>query len=101
MYIQDQNSTAKIDAESLSDGINIYPNPTTNKLTIDYNLSKNTDVHFKILDATGRKIASHKLGSQSAGIQSVTVGVSHLANGMYICNLNIGSNILSRKIKKK
>ncbi|MEX1192399.1 MAG: S8 family serine peptidase [Brumimicrobium sp.] len=101
LYVEDPNSTASVDEENLEEGINIYPNPSDDQITIDYNLSENTDVHLEILDATGRKIATHEMQNQSVGKQSLTVSVSHLSNGIYICNLNIGNDQISRKIIKK
>ena len=101
LYVEDPNSTASVDEENLEEGINIYPNPSDDQITIDYNLSENTDVRLEILDATGRKIATHEMQNQSVGKQSLTVSVSHLSNGIYICNLNIGNDQISRKIFKK
>jgi hypothetical protein len=101
LYVEDPNSTASMDEENLKEGINIYPNPSDDQITIDYNLSENTDVHLEILDATGRKIATHEMKKQSVGKQSLTISVSHLPNGVYICNLNIGSERFTKKIIKK
>lgn len=101
MYVKDPNSTANVDEENLESGINIYPNPSDDQITIDYNLSANTDVRLEILDATGRQIATHVMENQSTGKQSLTVSVSHLSKGIYICNLNIGKEIISKKIIKK
>ncbi|PWH81886.1 S8 family serine peptidase [Brumimicrobium oceani] len=101
LYVKDPNSTANVDEENLESGVNIYPNPSDDQITIDYNLSENTDVRLEILDATGRQIATHVMENQSNGKQSLTVSVSHLSKGIYICNLNIGKEIISKKIIKK
>lgn len=68
---------------------------------MEYNLSENTDVQLEIIDATGRKIASHEMKNQSIGNNSLTLSVAHLSKGVYICNLNLGGESISRKIIKK
>lgn len=100
LYVEDPNSTASMDEENLGAGISVYPNPSNDQITIDYNLSENTDVQLEIIDATGRKIATHEMKNQAVGKQSLTISVSHLANGIYFCTLNVGEEQLTRKIIK-
>lgn len=101
IYIEDPNSTAGIEEELLEDGVTVYPNPSEDQITIDYSLTDATDVKLEIFDASGRIIATHNMPNQPSGKQSLTISVSHLADGLYICNLNIGVNKISRKIIKK
>ncbi|MBW7868849.1 MAG: S8 family serine peptidase [Brumimicrobium sp.] len=101
LYVHDVNSTASTVEDHLDYDLSIYPNPSDNQITIEYNLLENTDVYLNVLDATGREITNHKMKNQQSGHQSMTISVAHLSSGIYICNLNVEGRIISRKIIKK
>ncbi|MFN3916506.1 MAG: T9SS type A sorting domain-containing protein [Flavobacteriales bacterium] len=85
LYVKD-NSVTGIDENELDLGVNIYPNPTNNQITIDFNLLDATEVSFEIFDATGRVVALHNLGN--------------LPNGLYLCNIKAGETVISKRIIK-
>ena len=94
------NSVTGIDENELDFGVNIHPNPTNNQITIDFNLLDVTEVSLEILDATGRVVASHNLGNLPNGFQSITLNVSNLSNGLYLCNIKAGETKISKRIIK-
>ena len=58
--------------------IHLYPNPTSNDLIIDYNLTGQTQVSVKILDVNGIMVINkNKLSKGSK------VGVTQLIRGIY------------------
>lgn len=99
LYVKD-NSVTGIDENDLDFGVNIYPNPTNNQITIDFNLLDATEVSFEIFDATGRVVALHTLGNLPNGFQSITLNVSNLTNGLYLCNIKAGETVISKRIIK-
>lgn len=99
LYVKD-NSVTGIDENEFDFGVNIYPNPTKNQITIDFNLLDVTEVSLEIFDATGRVVASHNLGNLPNGFQSITLNVSNLSNGLYLCNIKAGETKISKRIIK-
>jgi hypothetical protein len=77
-----------------------------NLINYIYKLSKKattyhvTEVSLEILDATGRVVASHNLGNLPNGFQSITLNVSNLSNGLYLCNIKAGETKISKRIIK-
>lgn len=55
----------------------------------------------ELLDATGRNVAKHDLSNLSAGHQSVKVNISNLSSGLYLCNLYVGGERISKRIVKQ
>ncbi len=93
-------TTVGINETELKKKINIYPNPSNSHITIDYILTNKTNGEMKIYDAMGKLIVQHILESQSSGQNSITINISHLAKGLYLCNLKIGNEVFSKRIIK-
>ncbi len=53
-----------------------------------------------VTDIVGHKIASYNLSNHSSGQQSITIHLSNLANGMYVCTLKMGEKSVSKRIIK-
>jgi hypothetical protein len=80
-------------------GLNAYPNPFNNMLTLEYYLSGNPDnARITITDILGREIQSMKLTSQSDKIVMMT---TNLPKGTLIVSLfNNTADPISRKVIK-
>ena len=70
--------------------LRLYPNPTVNKLTIDWNGS-GKNIIVKIIDSKGAMLDTKTI----AGTSIITVNVTSLAKGIYYIELNDGE-ILKR-----
>lgn len=76
----------------------LYPNPSTDKATIEYALENDAkDVSLVIYDAVGKKVFDQSYGNQQAGGYKVSVNVTNYAAGSYYYQLQ--SN--GRKITKE
>jgi extracellular elastinolytic metalloproteinase len=79
--------------ENHKDAISIYPNPTTNSITVDF--KENEGLNKIVLsDVLGKVIFQAELNNSN----QLTVDMSKLTNGIYMLNLNDGKNY---KIIKK
>lgn len=79
---QNENTTVglhQMNAESL--GLELYPNPTTGKVTVNYNLTGIDNVLLNVLDITGRSIASRKLAPGNN--MSVNLDLDEFPAGIY------------------
>ena len=81
----------------LKEDVHIYPNPSTGKLNIVLMVNEQTDVHFSLTDLTGKLLieGAYSLGQ---GINTKTIDLQELNNGIYILKLQTGKNYYSEKI---
>ncbi len=87
-----------INENELIASMNIYPNPTRDKIRLDYTLIKNTDVTLSIYDNAGKLVYTESRGVQGAGHQQSMLNLESFANGIYSVKLNAGDIYLTRNI---
>jgi hypothetical protein len=75
-----------------------YPNPVSNITTIVYRLSEGGFVTMKIVDHTGRELASPVGSEQEAGEHSIHFDASQLAGGLYFCLLQSNGETRVRRL---
>ena len=68
----------------------VYPNPATNSLTVQYHLTDNSKVAVTIYDVTGRKVTeSH--WEQPKGLHQNSINTRALKNGIYLLRISSGN----------
>ena len=76
--------------------INIYPNPTTEKVTLEIgNMEKLQTGNFKLFSLTGQLLQEHPVHSSTT-----TVSLAGLPNGAYILKVHINNRTEDWKIIK-
>ncbi len=70
-----------------SDDIKIYPNPVTDKITVE--LTNSNPLHMVVVDGLGNKVLEQTLYNQSNEIN-----LSNLVSGLYIMSLMDGNTIV-------
>lgn len=78
----------------LSNGnsLNLYPNPASEMLTIDYYVSNSSFVCIEILDMKGLNMIQLSKNSL-CGLNEISLDVEKLPAGIYVCRIN-GNGIL-------
>jgi Secretion system C-terminal sorting domain len=79
---------------------NIYPQPATDHLTVEWNSSSATAAQIIISDAAGRKIRSVNLQSNS-GFNQYQINTSAMAPGQYFVSITCGSETIVEKLMKQ
>ena len=70
----------------------VYPNPSSSRFTIEYELNQRSDVELSVYNAWGQKIEILAEGTQNAGKQIAEwYPEASLANGYYFAVLRIGA----------
>ena len=82
------------DASSLS----IYPNPTADVSTIEFNLSTSKAVLLSVRDMTGKEVIVKDFGTLSAGVQKIAFDATNLTNGIYFASMKIGEEVITKKL---
>jgi hypothetical protein len=79
---------------------NLYPNPTLDNVTIEYETEDATAVTFTIFDALGQQVAVEKV-TPKKGANVHTLSLNDLAAGMYMIAIDTeGSKRVVRKVVK-
>lgn len=65
-------------------GLQIYPNPASDQLTVSFDSKGEGKAELRISDITGKQVLQLQPGSVAPGTNTFKVDVSSLANGMYV-----------------
>lgn len=90
------NTTNLVEQNNLK----LYPNPTSEILTLEYSLSQNEAVSIALHDMKGRQVALLQSNRQSVGQQQSRFNLKdyNLTNGIYFIKMDIGGDIQWFKI---
>ncbi len=78
--------------------INLYPNPTSDLINIEFQLNNPETVSLTIYNLQGKTIATPTIGDKGQGKHKVTISTAHLPKGIYLVRMNVGKEIITRKI---
>lgn len=77
--------------------VSIYPNPASSDLTIALAEAKTNDVNVTLYSITGKKLMSTTVAK---GNSSVTMDITTLSNGIYLCELESNGQTFTKKVTK-
>ena len=80
--------------------LNVYPSPTKNNVTIDFNAVANSNITVSIKDITGRLVLTKNVKG-TEGVNNLTLDVSNLSNGLYIMSINDNVSSIVKRIVKQ
>ena len=87
----------KFSAVNLKESFSVFPNPTNELATIQYQLSEATAVTISVFDITGRKVVEENLGLKEEGVQTYSLDASKLSKGIFEIIILEGSTVLHQK----
>ncbi|CAN5377254.1 hypothetical protein BH10BAC1_BH10BAC1_08740 [soil metagenome] len=79
--------------------LNLYPNPTTNNVTLEFNLEKASPMKINVMNMNGQIIFSENINA-SAGLYKKEISLSENANGIYYLQVITNENVVTKKIVK-
>lgn len=77
--------------------LSVYPNPAVEMTTVQFNLEEASNVTIEMYNAVGQIVYSNNLGEVN-GMQSIEIGTSNLEAGIYMINMNVDGDIITRKV---
>ena len=89
-------SSAGIEDNDASFGLNVYPNPAENEANISVSV-ENASVAVSLTDLSGKVVYNNNLGTVN-GTKNVTINTGNFANGIYMVALNSNGNISTKKL---
>lgn len=103
LFIDDIQVTGKgslVNVEELAEGetFKVGPNPTSDFITVSYELNALSDVFFQIFDVSGKKIIEDYKGTQITGAHQFTYDLSGLTAGNYSVVLKTSNGMSSTQL---
>ena len=65
----------------------LYPNPTSDKATLQFTLKESSVVAIETIDGTGKQVLGKLLGHQTPGSHQTEIDFENLSNGIYFIKL--------------
>jgi PKD repeat protein len=79
--------------------LEIYPNPTSSTSTLDFSINANEKATISLVDIMGRVLEQSNVSSDNDGHVNHTINTSgNLAAGVYIVNIDVNNQRVSKKI---
>jgi hypothetical protein len=84
------------DGEPAKNMLRVYPNPASDRATVEVGEINTEDVFLRVLDLQGRAVYEMPLSKRKSG--EVTFDVSYLRSGQYLLQIVEGSNVKTGKL---
>ena len=101
IYIDNINlydpATVGLEGVDFVKSVSVFPNPTTENLTVHYNLNYGGNTSIDILDVTGRIVMPVFSGFKSSGNQVADANVISLSPGIYLIRLQVGDGQIVKR----
>jgi len=81
--------------------INIYPNPVTNTINIEFTLEKLASVNIQIYDELGKFVKLKKQVKCKIGNNKIQLEIGNLNSGVYFVSFKIDEEVFTKQIIKK
>jgi hypothetical protein len=87
-------SSVGVDEFGELSSLNVWPNPASDFLFVQYTLPVDCEVQFRLLDAAGRPVMTPVIAN--GRVQQVTIETDKLSRGVYLleCTTEIGSRVI-------
>lgn len=101
-YLDDINFSVPLGVNELSQsiGFNVFPNPTSGNVKLNFTLSDPSDVQYQITDVLGKVVLGASKQHFGVGEQLIDVNLSSLPQGVYFLQFEMNGQKIVRKILK-
>jgi len=93
MSINNITTVHNLSTPSIDMQVELYPNPSTGRASINYNLQAEEHVELKIYNQSGKLIQETTLNNAHAGDNTEAIDLSNQAAGIYFCSLVSANSI--------
>ncbi|MFT7588331.1 MAG: hypothetical protein ACI959_000538 [Limisphaerales bacterium] len=83
-------------AQLFNDNVNVYPNPTSGDISVNFDLLESADLDIMVTDITG-KVMMQYTELRDAGNHTIVLPTATLPNGIYLLHLVNTNDNVSRK----
>ncbi len=90
--------TVSVDEIKTFTDMNVFPNPASDKLNINFYLPGQNEVTMHLTDLTGKNIINSNKGILNAGPHEFVLNTSQLTRGIYLLDISIGNEVYTQKV---
>lgn len=80
--------------------LSVYPNPASNHLYVQYYLQQSEKVSMKLLDVSGKVVASNAFVAE-AGLRISELNMANLPSGNYLLEMQVGKEKFTKRITRQ
>lgn len=84
--------------DEVLNGVSIFPNPATEKATVEFNLANASNVSVEVTDITGKVVETVSLSNVAAGANKADLNTAGYASGMYSVVIKSNDASVTRKL---
>jgi len=92
------NPSLSVKTADLVNGVTLFPNPATEKVAVDFNLTAVSDVVVEIADINGKVMESKTLNNVTIGTNKVELNVNNYAAGLYTVAIKSNNTNVTKKL---
>jgi len=81
--------------------MNVYPNPVTNKVNVEFTLKANSQVSIQVCDELGKLVRVDKRNKYNKGNNKIQLAIDNLKSGIYFVSLNIDGEVFTKQLIKE
>ncbi|MCA1750354.1 MAG: T9SS type A sorting domain-containing protein [Cryomorphaceae bacterium] len=93
-----QLSTVSVENTTGMNALNLFPNPTSGILNVEFDLTDAQTTQIDIFDVAGKRVLSKALGTMGAGYHMSTIDMSAMQPGVYVINFTTEQGTEARKL---
>jgi hypothetical protein len=86
-----------IEENTSVEGLNVYPNPASSEVFVEFNLAKNEKTTIRLSDLSGKVLSKSELGGV-VGNQRIALNTSNLSRGLYLVEVITTNGRTTRKL---
>jgi hypothetical protein len=99
-FAPNTTSTIELSNEFIA-ATNVYPNPTSGLVNVDFTLNSSSDVSLEVIDVTGKVIYTNNAGVLANGSNSLSINANSFQAGVYYVNVLTNGTKVTRKLIKE
>lgn len=99
-YVDDINLTSAtgIEEQQFVSGLQVYPNPATDKVSLEFDLSDHKLTDIEVKDVLGRVIKTAIRQELAAGHHLIELPLNDISKGIYFISVKINSELITKKL---
>ena len=80
--------------------MNIYPNPVTDAVNVEFTLQRNRQVKLQLYDELGKLVKRVKKDNYKIGTNKIQLEIGSLKSGIYFISLTFEGEVYTKQIVK-
>jgi len=95
------NGPCSAPAVRSAENLTLYPNPFENQVMFTFTLLEDSQVVLKVTNSMGTPLTTVVNKRLPAGYHEYTFNGAHLSSGIYLCNMTVGAETITKTLVKK